>query len=121
MYLSISICIYLYVYPSLVDIGSHIDIEPPIMPELGLHWLAVDGIQPIIPENPLPALMHMHRHNTSNTNNNTNTTSNTNKKSIRLFSEMEMDSSTGVGMGVDGEKDEHAFPTLLSTEMQVCI
>ena len=26
----------------------------PLSPELSLHWLAVDGVQPLIPENPLP-------------------------------------------------------------------
>ena len=36
----------------IVEIGKQLSLTPPSMPELGLHWLAVDGVQPMIPENP---------------------------------------------------------------------
>jgi hypothetical protein len=31
----------------------------PVSPGLNVHWLAVDGVQPLIPENPSPAINSM--------------------------------------------------------------
>lgn len=76
------------------------------MPEINIHWLAVDGVQPIIPENPLPALLNI------NVNRKSLQKSDLNKKSVRLFSELNDEEVTV-------EKDEHAFPSMLSVEMQV--
>lgn len=52
------------------SVDTHIDLEEaakhfseiavPIKPSLGVHWLAVNGIQPAIPENPgkVPKSIH---------------------------------------------------------------
>ena len=46
---------------SLSDMAKAPLPKLPLAPELTMHWLAVDGVQPIIPENP-SVLVSMHAH-----------------------------------------------------------
>ena len=47
---------------SLSDMAKAPLPKLPLAPELTMHWLAVDGVQPVIPENP-SILLSMHAHN----------------------------------------------------------
>jgi len=73
----------------VVEIGHQFALQPPNLPEMALHWLAIDGVQPVIPENPPPSVLKLN--------------SSLVQKNLSLET---------------AQRDQHNFPTLLSQEMQ---
>lgn len=79
---------------SLVEIGRQFTLKPPSLPEMALHWLAIDGVQPVVPENPSPSV-------------------------LKLSATVAQSLSTGKSHSMEtAQRDQHSFPTLLSQEMQ---
>lgn len=80
---------------------SDMDLKPP--PEIGLtvHWLAVDGVQPDIPQNPVSS------------------TAKNKRKAIAHRVEEEEENATTDGTGPDGVQVTQLLPRLLSEELQL--
>lgn len=78
-----------------MDIGRHFILQPPLLPELHLHYLTINGIQPIINENPSPLLLNKYLYSKSK---------HMNLNNIEI-----------------NKKMEYNFPVLLSAELKVII
>lgn len=88
---------------SLLDVGRQFSLQPPLMPECSVHWLAVEGVQPVVPENPTPAVLNV-----------ANLGGSAAASAVSAAS-----GAAGPDARHTAARNEHVFPSLLSEEMQV--
>jgi transcription initiation factor TFIID subunit 6 len=77
---------------------SEMDIKPPQEVGLTVHWLAVDGVQPDIPQNPM---------------------SNKNKRKAIVHRVEDEEEAAAAGEGADGVQVTQLLPRILSEELQL--